>query len=73
MNDDYSSYTCYGFHEHSLPNIREEHVEEGIYDDDNCTERHRGGDEVGAKYLWQTKCLSPGEGENNAQRPDLKW
>ncbi|MEN8108595.1 MAG: hypothetical protein ABFS22_11385, partial [Pseudomonadota bacterium] len=45
INNDYSNYTCYGCHEHSRSNIREEHVEEGIHDYENCEECHRSGDE----------------------------
>jgi hypothetical protein len=73
MNNDSSSYTCNDFHEHSRSIIAEEHVEEGIYDYESCTECHRSGDEDGAEYLWKTNCFSSGEDENNSQRPDLKW
>ena len=38
---DYSRYTCYGCHEHSLANVRAEHEKEGIADFDNCVECHR--------------------------------
>jgi hypothetical protein len=40
---DYSRYTCYGCREHTLANIRSEHVEEGIRQFDNCVECHRSG------------------------------
>lgn len=53
MENDYSSYTCYGCHEHSRSKIREEHVEEGIYDYETCVDCHRSGDEDEAKYLWR--------------------
>ena len=46
----YGEYTCYGCHEHSRSNIREEHFEEGIYDYENCVECHRSGDEDEAKW-----------------------
>lgn len=45
VNNDYSNYTCYGCHEHSLANVRAEHQEEGIRDFDNCVECHRSADE----------------------------
>lgn len=45
VRNDYSRYTCYGCHEHSLANIRGEHIEEGIRDFDNCVECHRSADE----------------------------
>ncbi|PLY16201.1 MAG: class III cytochrome C family protein [Sedimenticola sp.] len=55
MNNDYNNYTCYGCHEHSRSKIREEHVEEGIYDYENCVECHRSGDEDEAEYLWRQR------------------
>ncbi len=55
INDDYANYTCYGCHEHSRSEIREEHVEEGIYDYDTCVECHRSGDEDEAKRIWRSK------------------
>jgi hypothetical protein len=54
INNDYTNYTCYGCHEHSRSKIREEHVEEGIRDYENCVECHRSGDEDEAKYLWRS-------------------
>lgn len=55
VNNDYSRFTCYGCHEHSRSKIREEHVEEGIYDYENCAECHRSGDEEEAEYLWKSR------------------
>ncbi len=54
IENDYSNYTCYGCHKHSRSKIREEHVEEGIYDYETCTDCHRSGDEHEAKYLWRS-------------------
>ena len=45
VRNDYSRYTCYGCHEHTLAGIRREHIEEGIRDFDNCVECHRSADE----------------------------
>jgi hypothetical protein len=73
MDNDYSNYTCYGCHEHSRSKIREEHVEEGIYDYENCEECHRSGDEDEAKHLWKAKRRKSGDGKSNSQHPDLKW
>lgn len=50
VRNDYSGYTCYGCHEHSLQKIRREHIEEGIRDFDNCVECHRSGDEHDIRY-----------------------
>ena len=72
INNDYGNYTCYGCHEHSRSNIREEHVEEGIYDYENCEECHRSGDEDEAERLWKQKRLGSGERRTNSRRPDLK-
>lgn len=55
IDNNYANYTCYGCHEHSRSNIREEHVEEGIRDYEKCTECHRSGDEDEAKRIWRSK------------------
>ena len=60
-------YTCYGCHEHSRSKIREEHVEEGIRDYENCVEGHRSGDEDEAKRIWRSKDFS-----TDKLRPDDK-
>ncbi|OOZ43122.1 cytochrome c3 family protein [Solemya velum gill symbiont] len=54
-DNDYANYTCYGCHEHSRSNIREEHLEEGIRDYEQCTECHRSGDEDEAERIWRSK------------------
>lgn len=55
IDSNYADYTCYGCHEHSRSKIREEHVEEGIYDYENCVECHRSADEDEAKHIWRSK------------------
>jgi hypothetical protein len=50
IDNEYTRYTCYGCHEHSRPNIREEHHEEGIYNYENCVECHHSGDEDEAEW-----------------------
>ena len=55
VNADYNSYTCYGCHEHSRSKIREEHLEEGIRDYEDCSECHRSGDEEEAERLWKSR------------------
>jgi hypothetical protein len=54
IDSDYTNYTCYGCHEHSRSNIRGEHLEEGIYDYENCVECHRSGDEDEAEWRWRS-------------------
>ena len=56
--------TCYGCHEHSRSKIREEHLEEGIHDYENCVDCHRSGDEDEAKYLWRSRRLQGGRVED---------
>ena len=38
---DFSTFTCYGCHEHTPANVRAEHEKEGIRDFENCVECHR--------------------------------
>lgn len=45
VDNNYATYTCYGCHEHTVANIRQEHVEEGIRNFDNCVECHRSADD----------------------------
>ncbi len=47
--NDYTTYTCYGCHEHTLSNIMGEHREEGITNIADCVRCHRSGDEHEAK------------------------
>ena len=45
QNSDYSTYTCYGCHEHSPGSIAGEHREEGIRNFEDCANCHASGDE----------------------------
>jgi hypothetical protein len=47
--NDYSTYSCYGCHEHTPDRIRAEHREEGIRDLDNCVRCHRSADGEGSE------------------------
>ena len=42
--NDFKRYTCFGCHEHTPANIREEHEEEGVRDFDDCVACHRRGE-----------------------------
>jgi hypothetical protein len=42
-NQNFSTYTCYGCHEHSESNLRGEHNEEGIFNLTNCISCHKSG------------------------------
>lgn len=63
VNDDYSAYTCYGCHAHSRAGIRAEHLEEGIYDYEDCVACHRSGDEDEAEYRMRYGGNLPGGGD----------
>lgn len=67
-NNDFSDYTCYGCHEHSRSRIRAEHIEEGIYDYENCAQCHRSGDEDEAEYLWNKKRMTRGKYDESMPR-----
>jgi hypothetical protein len=41
----FTSYTCYGCHEHNEAKVRSEHLEEGISNFQNCMECHPTGNE----------------------------
>lgn len=43
--NNYTTYTCYGCHEHTPGNILGEHQEEGITNITDCVRCHRSGDE----------------------------
>ncbi|MCC7117558.1 MAG: cytochrome c3 family protein [Anaerolineales bacterium] len=43
--NNFTTYTCYGCHEHSESKIRSKHIEEGISDFQNCMECHPTGRE----------------------------
>jgi hypothetical protein len=70
QNNDYDSYTCYGCHEHSRSNIREEHLEEGIWDYENCVDCHRSGDEDEAERRWRSRRYEQGSSERQHRRDD---
>lgn len=54
INNNFTQYTCYSCHEHSRSNIRREHIEEGIYNFDNCVECHRSSNEHEAERIWKS-------------------
>ena len=41
--NNYKTYTCYNCHEHSESKIRDEHIEEGITNFNNCVSCHKSG------------------------------
>jgi hypothetical protein len=43
--NNFKKYTCYNCHEHSPSKIADEHLEEGIYNYQNCIKCHRNGSE----------------------------
>lgn len=61
IDNNYDDYTCYGCHEHSRSNIREEHIEEGIRNYENCVDCHRSGDEDEAERIWRLRNVKSGQ------------
>lgn len=49
VKNDYTRYTCYGCHEHTVQNVLREHREEGIRDLDNCVRCHKRADGEGGE------------------------
>jgi hypothetical protein len=45
LNNNFSTYSCYGCHEHSESKVRQEHAEEGIRNFTNCIACHKSGNE----------------------------
>ena len=72
VSSDYGSYTCYGCHEHSRSKIREEHVEEGIVDYENCVECHRSSDEEEAEQRMRARGLGSRGGGPGVYRSESK-
>lgn len=60
IDNRYDRFTCYECHEHSPANVREEHIEEGIRNFENCAECHRSADEDEAERIWQQKSRKRG-------------
>ena len=54
QNNNYKEYTCYGCHEHTPGKIRQEHLEEGISDYQNCAPCHPSADEDEAKRIFRS-------------------
>lgn len=52
VGNDYRKYTCYGCHEHTPDNMRQEHQKEGIRNWDNCVKCHRSADDKEGHGEW---------------------
>ena len=70
LRNDYSRYTCYGCHEHSLASIRREHIEEGISKFDDCVECHRSANKHDIKGRSEGRGEREGEGKRKRSRKD---
>ncbi len=62
--NNFTSYTCYGCHEHTESKIISEHNEEGIYTISNCASCHKSGNEHEIK--------SNNKNQNNIEGKKLK-
>jgi len=63
-NNNFSTYTCYGCHEHSQNKIMEEHNKHGINNFSNCASCHRSGNEHDEKRNGNSKELNQKEINN---------
>lgn len=48
-NNDFTRYTCFGCHEHTVANIRSKHEREGVREFTNCVSCHRSGEDEGGE------------------------
>ncbi|MBP6335744.1 MAG: class III cytochrome C family protein [Bacteroidia bacterium] len=73
-NNNYSSYTCYGCHEHSQNKIAQEHREEGITDFTNCVSCHKNANEDDIRMNGNNKTdrKTGQEIKNNNETKDRK-
>ncbi|MBK9636842.1 MAG: class III cytochrome C family protein [Bacteroidetes bacterium] len=70
-NNNFSAFTCYGCHEHSESNIREEHHENGIYNYSNCATCHKSGNEHDIRMNGKSN-LELNESELNNMKKYIK-
>jgi hypothetical protein len=72
VGKDYRTYTCYGCHEHTRSKIREEHVEKGITDYENCMKCHRNGKAEEDEHEGREAGTSGSGGESDGEGDDDK-
>lgn len=72
VKNDYAAYTCYGCHAHSRAGVRAEHLEEGIFDYQDCVACHRSADEDEAEYLMRRRDYRSGGAAAPAYWPDYR-
>ncbi len=63
-NNNYSTYTCYGCHEHSESKILEEHREVSISNLNNCAACHKSGNEHDIRMNKNSNIESKQDGKN---------
>lgn len=67
LNSNFSVYTCYGCHEHSVGNVMQEHREEGISNINDCVSCHKSGNEndmEGNEHEGRGKSREKGEDDD---------
>ena len=68
--NNYSSFTCYGCHEHTERKIIAEHSEEGIYNISNCTSCHKSGNEHDIKSNYNRQNDKERKSKNKKEKDD---
>jgi hypothetical protein len=66
----FKTYSCFGCHEHQPDAIREEHLEEGIRNIDDCVRCHRNPEEEPAEPHEAGEAAGASEGEGHHESPD---
>jgi len=69
-NNNYSSFTCYGCHEHTERKIIAEHSEEGIYNIRNCTSCHKSGNENDIKSNYKRQIDKERKSKDKKEKDD---
>ncbi len=74
LTNNYTTYTCYGCHEHTAAGMKAEHSEEGINNITDCVSCHKSADEDGAERNKRNGSSQNGnntnEGGNNQEEDD---
>jgi len=63
VDGNYSTYTCYGCHEHSQSEVDRKHIRMGLKNYTNCTACHRSASEREASENWG-KLINRRDGQN---------
>lgn len=70
VNNNFETYTCYSCHEHSEANVRNEHLEEGIRDFQDCVSCHKSGNEHDIRMNSRSNGDAKSSNERRRQKSD---